>query len=132
MLAMNIMSEGILLYIGVLIALFIIAFLAAAAFSPIDRKIQVRSGTIEQQEGGSFCLAEDFNLTNFTMDVTGAIFLNERTAGFDALHRGRKVIVYYKKQQGKLMATLVRIIPSRTDFAHESSAILFAPELAQA
>ncbi|MGN6386053.1 MAG: hypothetical protein ACTHMT_07420 [Verrucomicrobiota bacterium] len=129
---MNIMSEGMLLYIGVLIALFILAFLAAAAFSPIDRKVQVRSGTIEQQEGCNFCLAEDFNLTTFTLDVTGAIFLNERTTGFDALHRGRKVIVYYKKQGGKLIATLVRIIPSRTDFARESAAILFTPELAQA
>jgi hypothetical protein len=76
-------------------------------------------------------LAEDFSLTSFTMDPSAAIFLNERTTDFDSLHRGRKVVVYYKKQQGKLLATLVQIVPSRSDFA-EKTAVFPAGELARA
>ena len=114
------MSEELVLYLGLLVALFVLAFLAAAAFSPIDRKIQVRSGTIQQNEGAGFSLAEDFNSANFTLEPTAAIFLNERTTSCSALHRGRKVTVYYKKQNGKLMATLVQIIPTPSDFSEHS------------
>ena len=115
------MSEELTLYLGLLVALFVLAFLAAAAFSPIDRKVQVRSGTIQHYSDSTFSLAEDFNFTSFTMDPAGAIFLKERTTNLNSLQRGRKVIVYYRKQQGKFLATLVQIVPSRADYKAEAA-----------
>jgi hypothetical protein len=114
-LSLNVMSEELVLYVGLLVALFVLAFLAAAAFSPIDRKVQIRSGTIQQNDESTFALGDDLNLTNFTLDPTAAIFLNERTTGCGSLRRGRKVVVYYKKQKGKLFATLVQIVPTPSD-----------------
>ncbi len=109
------MSEELVLYLGLLVALFVLAFFAAAAFSPIDRKVQIRSGTIQENDESSFSLGEDLNMTNFTLDPTAAIFLNERTTNCGSLYRGRKVVVYYKKQKGKLFATLVQIVPTPSD-----------------
>ena len=115
-LSTDVMPEELVLYLGLLVALFVLAFLAAAAFSPIDRKVQIRSGTIQQHDDSTFCLADDFNMTNFTLEPTAAIFLNERTTNCNSLHRGRKVVVYYKKQKGKLLATLVQIVPAPSDY----------------
>src|SRR3954463_8247311 len=110
------MSEELVLYLGLLVALFVLAFFAAAAFSPIDRKVQIRSGTIQQNDEWTFSLGDDLNRTNFTLEPTAAIFLNERTTNYHSLCRGRKVVVYYKKQKGKLFATLVQIVPIPSDY----------------
>src|SRR6185436_18385010 len=116
-LSADVMPEELVLYLGLLVALFVLAFLAAAAFSPIDRKVQSRSGTIQQHDDSTFCLADDFNLTNFILEPTAAIFLNERTTNCNSLHKGRKVVVYYKKQKGRLLATLVQIVPTTSDYS---------------
>ena len=120
------MSEELVLYLGLLVALFVLAFLAAAAFSPIDRKVQIRSGTIQQNNESTFSLADDFNMTNFTLDPTAAIFLNERTTNCHSLYRGRKVVVYYKKQKGKLFATLIQIVPTPSDYSGSAVAVAAA------